>query len=237
MSYWPEGMMNGDILSRTYSHMKRKLERFVETGRDAGPLKPDPFRTEKRKRKSAPPALEGGPLDDSPVPAKKKSKKKPKLSLDQTTQSEDTPVVTDTPISTVPPSPAHVSNKEATRSSAPPSLDPAAASVTADTGKRPLVHDENDNPEKQKKKRKSVSPTDNLVSLDTLSAPSASTKPQANDIPALHIPGSSHTKTTPQAQAHVVIPVSDLHQQVADTVRKAEENSRANVMSVSEMVQ
>ncbi|KND04661.1 uncharacterized protein SPPG_00377 [Spizellomyces punctatus DAOM BR117] len=74
LSFWPEGMMTVETLSRTYSHMKRKLERRAASGYGGGRYhgaKPDPFKNNKRlnPRKSAPPILEGGPLgrdeDDS----------------------------------------------------------------------------------------------------------------------------------------------------------------------------
>ncbi|KAI8816945.1 uncharacterized protein EV422DRAFT_266781 [Fimicolochytrium jonesii] len=56
-SFWPEGTMSLDALSRVYSWMKRKIAEKNTAGEETIY---DPFKSKAKKRKSAPPALESG---------------------------------------------------------------------------------------------------------------------------------------------------------------------------------
>ncbi|KAJ3180060.1 hypothetical protein HDU87_002284 [Geranomyces variabilis] len=73
LAYWPPNMMNADALSRLYSFMKRKLEKYGEQGIDTMAvhgLRPDPFLSTKRKSVGA---NTNGPDTKSPKPSPKKS--------------------------------------------------------------------------------------------------------------------------------------------------------------------
>ncbi|KAJ3173583.1 hypothetical protein HDU88_002670 [Geranomyces variabilis] len=73
LAYWPPNMMNADALSRLYSFMKRKLEKYGEQGIDTMAvygLRSDPFLSTKRKSVGA---NANGTDTKSPKPSPKKS--------------------------------------------------------------------------------------------------------------------------------------------------------------------